>query len=60
MLGEVHVVYLRPDLSTAAARVVGPSLSDCVKKSATLRTLYCIEMRISVERIYEFGDEERE
>ena len=39
---------------------MGSSLNDCVKKSATLCTLYCIEMRISVERICEFGDEERE
>ena len=39
---------------------MGPILSDCVKKSDTLCTLYCIEMRISVERMYEFGDEEQE
>ena len=39
---------------------MGPSLSDCVKKSDTLCTLYCIEVRTSVERMYEFEDEGRE
>ena len=57
MSGAVYVVYLRPDLSTAAGRVDGTK-SQCLCKK--IRHLYYIEMRISVERIYEFGDEERE
>ena len=60
VLGAVHVVYLKPDYLLRLPESMGPSLSDCVKKPATLCTLYCIEVRISVERIYEFGDEEQE
>ena len=60
VLGAVPVVYLKPDTSLRLPESMGSSLSDCVKKSATLCTLYCIETRISVERVCEFGDEERE
>ena len=60
VLGAVHVVYLKPDNILRLPESMGSSLNDCVKKSATLCTLYCITMRISAERMYEFGDEERE
>ena len=60
VLVAVHVVCLKPDTSLQLPESMGSSLNDCVKKSATLCTLYCIEMRISVERMYEFGDEEQE
>ena len=54
------MVYLKPGTSLRLPESMGSSLSDCVKKFATLCTFYCIEMRISVERICESGDEERE
>ena len=54
VLVAVHVVCLKPDTSLQLPESMGSSLNDCVKKSATLCTLYCIvlycmEMRISVE-----------
>ena len=53
-------VQSRSDISIWAARVDGISLNDCVKNLPLLCTLHCLEMRISVERIYEVGDEVRE
>ena len=54
------MVYLKLGTSLRLPESMGSSLNDCVKKSATLCTLCCLEMRISVERIYEIGDEVRE
>ena len=53
------MVYLKLGTSLRLPESMGPSLSLC-KKLATLCTFYCIEMRISVERICESEDEERE
>ena len=60
VLVAVHVVCLKPDTSLRLLESMGSSLSDCVKKSATLCTLYYLEMRIPVERMYEIGNEVRE
>ena len=54
-LFKAGLVYL-----LGLARVDGISLNDCVKNLPLLCTLHCLEMRISVERIYEIGDEVRE
>ena len=58
--GPELCLYLKPDILLRLLEPMEPSLSDCVKKSDTLCTYYCIEMRILVERIYEFGEGERE
>ena len=61
ILGAVHMVYLKlAKYVHRAAGVDGIKSQWLCKKSATLCTLYYLEMRIPVERIYEIGDEVRE
>ena len=61
ILGAVRMVYLKlARYVTGLPESMGSSLNDCVKNLPLLCTLHCLEMRISVERIYEIGDEVQE
>ena len=57
ILGAVRMVYLKlARYVTGLPESMGSSLNECVKKSATFCTLYCLEIRIPVERTYVIGN----